>query len=354
MRTILATVLMAFLIAGCGGDGASASDGELRLEIQRLIDDGEIDRVITLLETDSTYQGAYPDDEYKLYLASAYLARAGFNLDTVLDLLIEDDNATQSVDQSSVLDDTIKDLAGTINLFDSVKASTLFKEAIDINCSTDDYDSLTYNEQEVCLFIGISGLLKTASILNYVVDLDTFLDDDNTTTAASTLATSCALEYAINSSRDDFNLTVPYTCENDANLTIDGNVTFAPDNMYEQVMVDVNGTSTFYKLVNFATPVRSTILAEGNCTVTYVECGDVDYDAGCYSCPLAQGDEVLPSIAELLLEVVNEDITALTPILAEDDNATNDVDEFRLDFTGGEDRDVTEDDLVDYFNDANS
>ena len=353
MKNLFLVLVIALLFIGCESDSVT-TDGEKRLEIQKLFDQGDAEAVISLLENDPSYQSIYPDEEYKLYLGSAYLVRAGFNLETVVDLITEEDteSATEQSSELNTIDSAMTDLALQIDLFASIKASSLFKDALDISCSDEAQLDFNFNQKEVCLFIGITGLLKTAATLNYIVDIDALLSEDNVSIPPRTLATACALEYAFKSSNDDFN----GTCSNGSVLRVDGNVTFSSDNTYKHVTIDVDENNTFSELINFAQPIRSTVLVEGNCSVEYDYCGDIDYDGGCYICPLAQGDIELPSTTEILLEAINEDLAALVAILPEEENVdvnvsdANAVDEFKLEITGGEDRDVTEEDLLDYFN----
>ena len=355
MRKLLYILPILLLFLGCE---AEKTDGAKRLEIQKKFDQGKTDEIIALLEHDASYQRIYPDNEYKLYLGSAYLARAGFDLDTVVDLL-SDADADPGTD-TSVINSTITDLATYIDIFASIKASENFSGALNIDCNDSNQLDLSYSQEEVCLFIGITGLLKTATTLSYIVDIEALLNSDgNTTVPAKTLATACALEYALASSDGNYTYVAPYQCDNNATVLRDGNVSFVP-NTYEHIVVtvDINSTvESFAQLVNFAEPVRSTILVDGYCDTNYVSCDMFDYSLECHACPLAQGDVTLPSTNEILLDAINNDLSALVPLLPTDDNSTevNAVDEFRNDIISSRDGNdtsptITEQDLVNYFN----
>lgn len=345
MKNILLVVSILLIFLGCSS--SDTTDGKKRLEIEKLFDKGESEQVITLLENDLSYQNAYPYDEYKLYLGSAYLIRAGFNLETISGV-ISNDSDSNDVNSTTTFQSTLIELSNKIDLFNSLKAHDLFSGGLRIDCNQQQELDLNYNQKEVCLFIGITGMLKTAITLNYIVDVDSFLNKDITEVSPKTTATACALEYAFQSSRNDFN----GTCKSGATVHIDGNVTFAPDNRYEQITVDVNG-SKYSQLINFE-KIRSTVLVDGNCTVEYENCGDVDYESGCYACPVAQGSIELPSTNELLLQSINSDLSTLETVIQDqykDNNySDSDINSFKKDITNGEDRNVTEEDLINYFN----
>ena len=346
MKKLSLILITALLFLGCGSDD---SDGAKRLEIQKKFDKGETEEIIDLLENDSSYQTIYPDSEYKLYLGSAYLTRAGFTLGPVVELLTKSDE--DSEDNS--IDTLLIDLSTQIDLFASIEASAYFSEALYIDCNDESQRGLSNNQKEVCLFIGITGLLKTAKTLSYIVDIDALLNSDgnDTEVPGKTLATACALEYAFRSSTGDYNT----TCTNGSTLVPEGNVTFNPNNTYEHITVTVENNDSFAQLLNFSKPFRSTVLVDGSCRVDYSSCVEANVSLDCYACPLAQGDVELPSTNEILLKSINEDLSALTPILPKDKDASdpNAVDDFKNEITGGEDRDVTEEDLINYFQNQN-
>ncbi len=373
-------VTLALLFTGCGeADLGSTEDGEKRIEIQKLTDEGAYDQVISKLSS-AEYQNAYPDSEYKLYLGSAYLSRAGFTLSVVLDLFTAEDDGTETASESSGAGDLLVDLADKINLADAIRASTLFKEAIPVDCGNSDrnyVDALSSGQKEVCLFVGITGLMKTAVTFSYLTDdLSSFFEESDSTDGtdsgvpSSMLATACALEYALVSSPksafDDNTST--FECSNDANLSIDGNVNFPNNPDYEHVTITVDENNTFSQLINYSAFLRSSILIKDKCSINYSACDTIDYQtdgSGCYACPVAKTAaevEAIPATNEILLETINNDIEALVNMLPADlletddidsnESAENVIEEFKQEITGGEDREITEADLLNYFNDS--
>ena len=80
---------VSFSISGCGAD----ADESCAYQVERDIDQGDYDAVITALDNNGTCNGALSQDAAWTNLAAAYLGKAGITLSNIVGSVL-DSNAT--------------------------------------------------------------------------------------------------------------------------------------------------------------------------------------------------------------------------------------------------------------------
>ena len=331
LKKILSTslVIATLILSGCGD-----SDGESRLEAQSELDAGNYENVIALLEPTSE---STTEEEYQI-LASAYMTKAGFGLADIVDLMATSNDtggdgfasfASNIADGRS--DTALQDLATAINYYDEV-----------LGTESCDATGLTGTQKDICLFKGLSSLVKTATTLSYLGDLTSFGSTDGSDDELT--ASTCAMQYA-------FDGTIGAGC-----IKVDGSTpTFSSDNSYGSFTMTVNSVDYFY-LKTIGATVDSTIITDGYCKTDFTTCTPAN-NTDCFACPVNQtaGAEELATTT-VLLDLLNNDIDAIAAATGGDatdtDSMTSDIDAFKEE-VGGADGIVTEQELIDYLNAQN-
>ena len=330
----ISLIVTTLIFSGCGDDS-----GEKRLEAQNELDSGNYDGVIGLLEPTSA---STTEDEYNL-LASAYMAKAGFSLVDIVDLMSSSNDtggdgfasfASSIATERS--DTTLSDLGIAIGYYDKILGTK--------TCTDTD---LTGTQKDICMFKGLSSMVKTATTLSYLGDLanfgsDTAGNDDELT------ASACAMQYAFDGSVDA------------ACTKVDGDqdVLFDSNNTYDSFSMTVNATSYYY-LKTDSTVVGQTIITDGNCSTAFVDC-DTANNTDCFACPVNKeaGSEDL-TVTTILVDVLNEGTDAIigavgaTGDSTDTDSIAADVEEYKAE-VGGADGVVTEQEIIDYINAQNA
>ena len=340
IKQILIALLVGvtFIFSGCGG-----SDGESQLEIQEMLDDGNYDAVINRLKDNAS------SDSDRVALASAYMGRAGFSLSDVITRVAtsadDDDDAFTAFIQNSAEQSNSK----TLNDLDM--ADRYFKEVVDCN----DSSKLSSSQKDLCLYVGLSKVSKTAVTVGYIADDVSVLSEDGEADDKLT-ASLCAMQYAIDPSKVDAKCSVSNT---------NNNITFTQTNRtYEEPTFTVNGKA-FYNLITTTVP-KSTVVTNGICTLydfsTRVKDeNDPKYDNSLtyYPCPVNEGNESSDITTQsVLVDALNDGVDSIG--VAVSDDVKEDVDKFKKDVLKANDREddtnttIAIDDILKYLEDNNN
>ena len=329
---VTSMVAATLLFIGCGED----DNGKSRLEIQHMLDKGEFNAVIQQLE------GRATSVEDNIALASAYMGKAGYSLLEVGKDMASDNN------------DTITQLVGddkpASSINDLDKAAFYYKKVVGENtCNEAEKNGTTLDDaqKDVCLFIGLSAVAKTATTLDLLADdVSAFSIDNNNnesnTTDYKLQASACAMQFAF-----DNNLSV--TSSDDCTFQVaPQDVTFTlTHRVYRPLVVHVKDDENLSNNYHFLltqednlTHTRSTALTKDYCTnddftrfPTYKE--------GLYACPINENplQEETTSVG-VLTDTLNGDIDSIITAAPEDNNGEkigeDDVTEFKCDVINGE------------------
>lgn len=328
IKNILAASFMSaiLLFSGCS---STSSEGESRLEVQQLLDSGDYSAVIALLEpTDSTTT----DEEY-LALASAYMGQSGFGFSDIVSLMTTS-NSTGGSGFASFSSSIAAGKSATA-LSDLGKAMNNYKKVVpDCNVAT-----LSASAQDVCLFVGLSSMVKTATTLSYLGDLSNFGGGvSNNELNASVIA----MKYAF-----DGNNTLGYV---DTTASV---VTFTSTNTYKPLAVTVNTVPYYYLMTPTVAGGAQTIITDGNCTQDFTACATAN-NTDCYACPVNRSSNPLDelTVATILVDILNNGLDAIIGAVGADANSTiaADIEQYKLEITGSTTGTVTVQNIIDYIN----
>jgi len=370
LKKIIATSLMTstLIFSGCGD-----SEGESRLETQNMLDNGEFIGVITKLE------GNAATDEEFMALASAYMGKAGYSILEIASAMSKDTPEGEADDPMKRL---VSDDKPASSVTDLSKAATYYKkvvgeDACDSQKNEENNITLDTNQEDVCLFISLSAIAKTATTLDLLAgDMASFSssDEDANTTDYKLSASGCAMQYAFD---NNFSVTETDDCtfsvaNNDVNFTI-VNRLYRPLDV--KVIEDVNATIYHFMMTaeDEITHNRSTALTKEYCTNESFERFE-EYNTTLYACPVNEDPEIEETTSVgVLTDTLNGDIDAILAIApkSDDDEDTvgeDEITEFKCDVINGTyddttkacsldnaevdfaTRDIQEEELINYMN----
>jgi len=356
LKKILAVVLvsMSLLLSGCG-----ESEGELHLEIQQMLDQGNYAGVISRLE------GQASSSEEFIALGAAYMGKAGLSLSDIVSAMASDDDSNQNDDGFGSFVGSISSKSTPSALNDLGKANSNYKQILGERCR-DKNATLSDSQKDICLYIALANTTRAAVAIGTLAQDVSKISDDSNGSDDKLTASTCAMQYASDGASD---ANVDAACR----VATDGNVTFTVlEKTYDTFTVEVNATKYHY-LMN---DTNRTILTKGFCSSDSFTPRVDDYNATAnpahYACPINEekGAEELTAV-NLLTTVLNEGIDSIGGAAASDD-ISSDIDEFKCDILGGDynefngckdsithqdintTQEISEQQIIDYLNRANS
>ncbi len=356
-KLLLGAVLSAGIF-GCGGyDSVGISDDNTaearRYEVQQALDEGNYDFVIQALENDPTYGGAFTREEGLMNLAAAYVGRAGFDINDVINELVDIADQTTGNDDFSTF---IRALTANLRERASLwlrRASETYAQ-IAPSCTS----PATEIERDACFYRAVVDATNAAATVATVVeDVNTWLnptgcsDDANQNNVGDEAdATACAIEYAVASSPPDTGScsisAVTYSVENSSLTFDDGTNTYT----FKLLKIDVSpsggcsDTNTFYRLIDTST--NSVAVTEGYCDINFNPCSSPD-GSNCFPCPVVDptsGNAV--DIVETVVNTIETSQDIITNLVAGTD-AAQAVNDF-IQEVCGVDQSCTQDEIANY------
>ncbi len=320
------------LLSGCGD-----SEGEERLAIQQMLDDGDYVGVISAVEPTADSSEDY------IALGAAYMGKAGLSLTDILTALAAaSDNGGDSFAEfvSSVANSST-----STALTDLGMSGDYYKKVVAGAC-TDNFLTLSDSQKDICLFIGLGATTKATVAINHLVgDISTFTD--NTKIDDKLTASACAMQYAFDGRS---NSNVNAACTNFIEEVPDVNFTVI-NKVYTPLAITVDGNE-YYHLM---TSINQTVLTKGYCTRDDFSTRVDTYDAALapYACPINEDPSAVDlTVATVLVNVLNEGMDSIGAALSEEIQA--DIDEFKTEITGDVNGTITEQNIIDYLNTQNS
>ena len=351
-KLLLGAVLSAGIF-GCGGyDSVGISDDNTaearRYEVQQALDEGNYDFVIQALENDPTYGGAFTREEGLMNLAAAYVGRAGFDINDVINELVDIADQTTGNDDFSTF---IRALTANLRERASLwlrRASETYARIVTSSCTS----PATEIERDACFYRAVVDATNAAATVATVVeDVNTWLnptgcsDDANQNNVGDEAdATACAIEYAATGSCTVLGANLSVV---NPSLTFRDGTNSYP---FELVKIDISpsgdcsNTNTFYRLIDTST--NSVAVTEGYCDTNFNPCGSPD-GSTCFPCPVVDptsGDAV--DIVETVVNTIETSQDIITNLVAGTD-AEQAVNDF-IQEVCGVDQSCTQDEIANY------
>ncbi len=288
VRSALIILALPCLILSCGGyDSLGLADKNSaeakRYEILKALDEGNYDFVISALEADPTYGGVFTAEEGRLNLAAAYVGKAGFDVNGIVNVIIDSTRA-KTTDKFSAF---VKALATNIGAKGSLylsKASSKYAEIVS-NCSS----AVTDIQKDACFYKGIVDAATAATSMSVIVgDINSWFnpigcqDVNQNRIGDDADVSACAIEYAVNGSCSD--PTARAVSIRPVNFN-DGTNTYT----FQLIKVTITSTGTCsnksdYRFID--TNNKTVVLTEGFCKTDFTPCTSLDLNKGCYPCPV--------------------------------------------------------------------
>jgi len=320
LKTILMSTLVSsmLLLSGCGGD----DEGEAKLEIQKMLDKGDFNGVISRLE-----KSADNRDDY-VTLASAYMGKAGL---TITDIITAISSGEEEGSQdNSGFADFVKKISSASDksstpLADLDTARDYFKKVVGEKCTNGAVTrSLSDVEKNVCLYIGMASTGSAAVTIDLIAgDIGSFGSGDGEDYKLK--ASTCALNYAFDRTNDSDCTVSSLT---DVKFTLI-NKTFTP------LEITVSGdpeSNTYHYLMNDA---NRTVLTKDYCLADdFTRYEDINAISGLYACPINENpDRNDTTTAGVLVDILNDGISSIANAVAGD--VVDDINEFKCEILDG-------------------
>ena len=354
-------VAAAVMFSGCGNDNTTC-----RIDVQKAIDEGRYDSAISDLQ--GKCATAYTQSDLDMNLAAAYMGKSGYSVSDIADMLINSgDNGEAFTSFLTSVD--AKKTGNSLPLLS--KANGYFLNAIQAGgnasaiklCSRANLNAKNDSRlTNACLYIGFNETIKAANTITYLTgNVDTLvnsINDDSNTTPYDMRASLDALGWAVNSS---------YKAASNASIsastvTFSGNHTFADVNV---TYIDNGQTKVFYRLaksINRDTN-NTTVITDGYCDIngSKENCqgmedsatGEIIHPiAGCHACPVVMDTNNTLSVAQLLVDTINNGTDTISAVAGDDDVAQS-VKDFKQEIidartNGDTNSTITVNDIINY------
>ena len=341
IKKLLTTSLvgLTLMMSGCGDD----TEGEDRLGIQQMLDDGDFSGVIAKLEF-----SAKTKDEY-ISLGTAYMGKAGLSLTNII---------TSMVTSEGNSDNTFAEFVTAISKSSSISALSDLNKAIFnyykvVGNACLNPNTLNNSQKDICLYIGLASTSSAAVTVDLIAgDLSNF--GSNTGEDEKLSASICGMNYAFDRTATGCNVTesssVNFTAINKTyiplTITVDAD-TDAPKTEYHYLMNSTN----------------QTVLTKGFCSNTSFSPRSDNWSDRLYACPInetAASEEL--TTAGVLVNVLNDGIGAIGGAVSDD--MQGDINKFKCEIVGGSYdenngcsrsiiADVSEQNIIDYLKKQN-
>ncbi len=358
-RYLFLSVVSIFFLTACDLSGEDTPEAK-RYELLQKLDEGDYDFVIQKLENDKSYQEAFRKDERYVNLAAAYIGKAGYDINSLINDMIDSDEGNGDAYQGFIKALSHRINGDSVSLLD--KAVELYKEALgdnitDINtyCENNS-DNLTPYQKDACFYVGLVETAKATSSVGLllkggtnpsqdgtvsdiiqkwieqdenenpnVCDLD---DIDNNGVIDPADAAACEIEYA-----------TKQKCSNKHITTSTETVTFTKGSKtynYTLLKITLSPDTTvcagknpkhYKKLISLDKNLP--VLSDTYCKTDFTPCDEGT--EGCYPCPVIDptGDDI--DVGEAVIDAINNGADSLISTLPEDEQ--NEVKDAIKDFT---------------------
>ena len=333
---LISTIL---LFSGCG---ESDSEGESRLETQQMLDSGNFAGVISRIESKTSKTvGDY------LALGAAYMGKAGLSFSDLVEVVAAS-NEDSSSDGFASFINNIDNRKSPSALKDLEKSAQNYKKVVKTACADAIADPnlvLTDTQRDICLYIGLSYSMKTATAFGYLGDVAKLAESGSSDDKLK--ASACAMGYAYDGTYDNTNCAI---IDNNSTITfVDSNKT------YNEFNVTVNSNSFEYLMTTTGTP-KQIALTDGYCTLTDFSTRVEEKFAGSYVCPVNEekGTDDLTA-ASILVDTLNTGVDSIVAAAGSDgSDMSDDIKEFKEEIKGSsDDGNITLSEIIAYIDKKN-
>jgi len=321
-------IASSLLISACDDQSTEASS--CRYYIQQDLDEQDYDSALSRL-SDQTCQETYPDDEYLVDRASAYLGKAGFTFTDILGAALEgSENENEDSDALTTFTSSIGDLTDDESIANLQLAQADYETYLGQSCN-DLGNNKTTTEDGICLVQGVLSLSQTAIALDFLAGDDGELTGDNESIDLS----ACALTYSV--TRSDTSCPSGTTVVATTPVTFDypGDIT---DQDYTQLEVSDGVNTDYFLETTTGESSESIVFTDGYCTNDFSSTVDTFADipndgTTYYACPSQSGDD--QSVNDFVVTALNDainNIESLVDTLGASDEDVDDIQEAINDF----------------------
>jgi len=323
-RIILSSLMLVTLIfSGCGD-----SEGEDRLNVQQMLDNGDYNGVI------STLEGGATTNENNLLLGSAYLNKSGLSLSALVGIIT--DGADSKDGAFATFIDGVSKRRTSTALLDLEKSTSYYKAVIGTKCkdANDNNLVLSDTQKDICLLMGLSETMKAATTISYISDDVSALGSNSNVVDPKLQTSACAMQYAFDGDSTSID---PTKCS----VLVVGDYKFASGLTYEKVEITYvpdNSKKFNYLLAGNSTP-RSTIITDGYCSLDSFsprakDKNSLDYEITFHECPINEDPNAIDiTTGKVLVDALNNGTDSIG--IAASDDMKNDVDEFKCEVLSG-------------------
>lgn len=375
--TLIILLMVTFFINGCGD-----SEGENRLKNQQRIDRGEYRSVIADLESKENKS----DADY-LALGTAYMGDAGMAFPDLISIISESGEDGNGGDSFSSFIASVGTDDDTESIRNLQKASQSYSNVVTPSNCLKNSSSLSDAQRDVCLFSGLTQSMKAGIVINYLGGATALKNAANGGDDTFLKASACALHYAYDGTQNnecsyevdrrtilfgsgysylplsvvvnqnDTDATASASSSEDDHLPlsviVNGSsedkrtINYDYKNSYIPLRVFVNGRGYDY-LMTTTGNIRQTIITKGYCYANLTKCTKGTTD--CFACPLEVDGEDELTVANLLVDTLNDGLDSILGAVGSNDEITQDIRKYKNEITRHQNRDITLEDIVIYLN----
>lgn len=307
MKTYIILILLSiFIFQGCQKNDTNNNTSTITQQddIDTLLKKEDFKAVIERLE------GKAQSDEEYLALGSAYMGLSGLKISDVIQKICDSQNAQEGTSLQSFTNSAKYDKKKCdVPLSYLNKATNYFMNVIKNQC-TEDPDSLSQFERDVCVYKGLSQTMEAITTINYI-------QEDN-----KLKASSCAMEYALKGKVSE------------CSIYIKGKLSFINNTKtYEDIFVYLDGDEYEFLLAKDQYGAKQVIVTDGYCKVddytTKTDDKELATNASYHVCPIninedtPQKEIVHPTTNQFIVNAFNQGTSSI--LTGSDDKVLTDT-----------------------------
>jgi len=313
--------LFTLLLAGCNNT-KDYNAANCKFDIQQNLDTKDYTEAIKLLDNECSDK--LTNEVKNINYGFAYLGKSGLDFYEVIKTM-----SNGNTDLTSLVND-FSNKTTDDSLSYLITSTEYFTKDKNIDCSI---DTNNYFNKDICLYSGITELLKTTVLLDTLTNNIT--DFQNNSRPLDMIANSCAMEYT---------LTNVCTASVVDNYYEASPITFVNNKTYIPFISEIGGVK-YTQLLNDNGTQKNVILTKGNCDLSFNSC-DITKDTECYPCPLSKSGDDIQTL-DVLLDSVTNGINNLNNITSDKDISAS-IDKIKTEISGNNQGDITKEDIVNY------
>ena len=349
---IIGISAISIIIGSCGLSDKNTPEA-CKFEVSQALDKGNYDVVINKLKSDPTCGGAYTQEEGKIQLAAAYIGKAGFDIPSLINDVIDSSSKNQGTYQAFA--QSIAKRVNSLSLNALEQAKKEYEDLVN-NYGGCNSPNLPPIIKDACFYKNLVGTATAASALtlalgggkgDIVSAVNSWVnpsacDDLNNNNVGDTAdVTASAIEYAVNQ-----------TCSiNGVNCnSLNKNLTFTDKTgknyTFELVKIQVNDTNNTHTSCSVNPYVEYRLIDNTNntvavtdkfCKTDFTPCNSVNIANKCYPCPVISQSQGALNLNNTLVNVINNvNPNEIATVVGGNNKQTvQDINKLKQDICGG-------------------